>query len=93
MKDLVIEILKIVAPISVGLIVFAQGLGIPPKLVGTYFKEQPWLILRSLAASAAGAGSMCVDIHHLRDDLFAVAKKESGSLKSCGFGLVKVGQW
>lgn len=53
MKDLVIEILKIVAPLSVGLIVFAEGLGIAPSLVATYFKERPWLMLRSLVATLA----------------------------------------
>lgn len=51
MKDLVVEILKIVAPVSVGLVVFAQGLGIAPGLVGTYFKERPGLMLRSLIAA------------------------------------------
>ena len=48
MKDLIIEIIKIVAPVSVALIVFAQGLGIAPSQVGTYFREQPGLMLRSL---------------------------------------------
>jgi len=51
MRDLVVEILKIVAPVSVGLIVFAQGLGIAPSLVGTYFKERPGLMLRALVAA------------------------------------------
>jgi BASS family bile acid:Na+ symporter len=49
-KDLIITTLKIVAPISVALIVFAQGLKISPGRVGDYFKHQPWLILRSLVA-------------------------------------------
>src|SRR6266581_1102943 len=51
MKDLAIEILKIVAPISVALIVFVQGLGIAPSLVATYFKERRGLMLRSLIAA------------------------------------------
>ena len=51
MKDLIVEILKIVAPVSVALIVFAQGLGIAPNLVATYFKEKPGLMLRSLVAA------------------------------------------
>lgn len=50
MKDIVVEILKIVAPVSVALIVFAQGLGIAPKPVLAYFTERPWLMLRSIAA-------------------------------------------
>ena len=51
MKDIVVEILKIVAPVSVALIVFAQGLGIAPKAIMTYFTEWPWLMLRSLVAA------------------------------------------
>jgi BASS family bile acid:Na+ symporter len=50
MKELIIEILKIVAPISVALIVFAQGLGIAPGQVLGYWKERPGLMLRSLVA-------------------------------------------
>lgn len=50
MKDLIIEILKIVAPVSVALIVFAQGLGIAPGQVLGYWKERPGLMLRSLVA-------------------------------------------
>jgi BASS family bile acid:Na+ symporter len=51
MKDLIVEILKIIAPVSVALIVFAQGLGIAPSQVGTFFREQPGLMLRSLIAT------------------------------------------
>jgi bile acid:Na+ symporter, BASS family len=51
MKDLVIEILKIVTPVSVGLIVFVQGLGIAPSRVWTYFREQPGVMLQSLIAT------------------------------------------
>jgi bile acid:Na+ symporter, BASS family len=51
MKDLIVEILKILAPVSVAFIVFAQGLGITPSQVGTYFREQPGLMLRSLIAT------------------------------------------
>ena len=50
MKDLIVDILKIITPISVALVVFCQGLTVPPGEVGAYFKERPWLILRSLAA-------------------------------------------
>jgi BASS family bile acid:Na+ symporter len=50
MKDLIVEILKIVAPVSVALIVFAQGLGIAPSQVLGYWKERPGLMLRSLVA-------------------------------------------
>ena len=51
MKHLIVDILKIVAPISVALIVFAQGLAIAPNRVVTYFRQQPWLMLRSLVAA------------------------------------------
>jgi len=50
MKELFITILKIAMPLSVVLIVFAQGLKISASEVVNYFKERPWLILRSLVA-------------------------------------------
>jgi bile acid:Na+ symporter, BASS family len=51
MKELVVEILKIIAPVSVGLIVFAQGLGIAPNTVVAYARERPGVMLRSLVAA------------------------------------------
>jgi BASS family bile acid:Na+ symporter len=51
MKQIIIDILKIVAPVSVALIVFAQGLGIAPSAVASFFKKQPGLLLRSLFAT------------------------------------------
>ena len=51
MKDLVVEILKIIAPVSVALIVFAEAVAVAPNLVAAYFKERPALILRSLVAA------------------------------------------
>ena len=50
MKEIIITTLQILAPISVALIVLAQGLKISPSQVMVYFKERPWLMLRSLAA-------------------------------------------
>jgi BASS family bile acid:Na+ symporter len=50
MKETIIAILKIVAPLSVALIVFAQGLKIPMGQVTAYFKERPAIMLRSLVA-------------------------------------------
>jgi BASS family bile acid:Na+ symporter len=50
-KQLIVQILQVVAPLSVALIVFAQGLGIAPSTVATYFKRQPWLLFRSLVAA------------------------------------------
>jgi bile acid:Na+ symporter, BASS family len=50
MKDIILTILKIIAPLSVALIVFAQGLKISSGEVLNYFKEKPGLIIRSLIA-------------------------------------------
>lgn len=50
MKEIIIPTLKIIAPIAVALIVFAQGLKISPSDVMSYFRERPWLILRSIVA-------------------------------------------
>jgi BASS family bile acid:Na+ symporter len=50
MKETIIGILKIVAPLSVALVVFTQGLNIAPSQVARYFREQPGLMLRSLVA-------------------------------------------
>jgi bile acid:Na+ symporter, BASS family len=51
MKDLLIEILKIIAPLSVALIVFSQGLGIVPAQIAAYIRQRPWLMLRALIAT------------------------------------------
>ena len=51
MRDQIIEILKIVAPLSVALIVFAEALSISPARVVAFFKERPGVVLRSLAAA------------------------------------------
>jgi bile acid:Na+ symporter, BASS family len=51
MRDLIIDALRVIAPMSVALIVFAQTLGIAPKQVVTYLKDRPALMLRSLAAA------------------------------------------
>lgn len=50
MNEIIIPTLKIIAPISVALIVFAQGLKVSPTQVMDYFKDRPGLILRSLFA-------------------------------------------
>jgi len=49
-KDIILEILKFIAPLSVALVIFSQGLAISPGKVAGYFKERPWLMLRSLGA-------------------------------------------
>jgi len=50
MKDLIVDILKIIAPVSVAVIVFCQGLEIAPGEVTAYFKQRAGLMLRSLIA-------------------------------------------
>jgi len=52
MKELIISILKIIAPVSVAFVVFAQGLKISPSQMLNYFNERRWLMLRSLLAVA-----------------------------------------
>jgi bile acid:Na+ symporter, BASS family len=51
MRDDLIGILKIVASVSVALIVFTEGLRIGPNMVLAYFRERYGLMLRSLAAT------------------------------------------
>lgn len=51
MRDLIIEGLKIIAPLSVALIVFASALGISPAAVVAFFKDRPIVMLRSLVAA------------------------------------------
>jgi bile acid:Na+ symporter, BASS family len=50
-RDLIIEGLKIVAPLSVALIVFAEALGISPAGVIAFFRDRPFVMLRSLVAA------------------------------------------
>jgi hypothetical protein len=65
LKDLIVDILKIVTPVSVALIVFAQGLGIALSQVGTYFREESGLMLRSLIAPLVLVPAVAVSIGHL----------------------------
>ena len=51
MRELIVEALKIVAPLSVALVVFAEALGIAPQQVAAYFKDRPVVMLRALAAA------------------------------------------
>jgi BASS family bile acid:Na+ symporter len=51
LRDLVIDLLKVIAPLSVALIVFAQALGIEPSRVIAFFRERPGVIVRSLATA------------------------------------------
>ncbi len=51
MRDLIIDALRIIAPLSVALIVFAEALRIAPKQVVAYFKDRPVVMLRALVAA------------------------------------------
>jgi BASS family bile acid:Na+ symporter len=51
MKELIVGIVSIVAPLSVALVMFSQALGIDPGRVAAYFRERPGLMLRSLFAA------------------------------------------
>ena len=51
MRDLIIDGLRIVAPLSVALIVFAEALGISLGAVVAFFRDRPAVVLRSLFAA------------------------------------------
>ena len=51
MRDLIIEGLRIIAPLSVALIVLAQAVEIAPSKVAAYFRDRPFVMLRALAAA------------------------------------------
>src|SRR5688572_21123755 len=51
LRELIIDVLRIVAPLSVALIVFAEALGIAPKQVVACFKDRPVVMLRALVAA------------------------------------------
>jgi len=60
MMAFIVGALKILAPLSVATIVFAEALGVSPGQVASLFKHRPGLMLRSLLAEivavpAAGA--------------------------------------
>jgi len=59
-KQLIAEVFGYVTPITVALLVFAQGLSIAPKRVAAYFREQPGLMLRSLIANVVLAPAAAV---------------------------------
>ena len=50
MTALLLDALTVIAPVSVALVVLAQGLSISPRQVAAYFRKRPGLMLRSLAA-------------------------------------------
>ena len=50
MKDLLLDAVTVIAPLSVAVVVLAQGLSISPSQVIAYFRERRGLMLRSLLA-------------------------------------------
>jgi len=51
LRELIIDALRIVAPLSVALVVFAEALAISPSRVFEFFRDRPAVMLRSLAAA------------------------------------------
>ena len=51
MRDLIIDALRVVAPLSVALIVFAEALAIAPRRVLAFVRERPLTLLSSLLAA------------------------------------------
>jgi BASS family bile acid:Na+ symporter len=51
LRETIIDALRIVAPLSVALIVFAEALGIAPSQVVAFFKDRPAVMLRSVFAA------------------------------------------
>ena len=73
MRDLIIDALRIVAPLSVALIVFAQTLRIAPKQVAAYFKDRPVVMLRALVAAVILVPAAALGIILLLEPAPAVA--------------------
>jgi BASS family bile acid:Na+ symporter len=73
LRDLIIDGLKIVAPLSVALIVFAEALNIAPKQVVAYFKDRPVAMLRSLVAALILVPAAALGVILLLDPAPAVA--------------------
>jgi len=51
LRNLIIDGLRIIAPLSVALIVFAETLAIAPSDVLAFFRDRPGVVLRSLVAA------------------------------------------
>jgi BASS family bile acid:Na+ symporter len=51
MRELIADILRIATPVSVAIIVFAQGLRIAPRDIASYFEKRWGLLLRSTFAA------------------------------------------
>jgi predicted Na+-dependent transporter len=72
-RDLIIDGLRIIAPLSVALIVFSQALGISPSGVVAYFRDRPAVMVRSLAAALILVPAVALALILLLDPAPAVA--------------------
>ena len=72
MRDLIIDALRLIAPLSVALIVFAEALGIAPSQVAD-LKDRPAVMLRSLAAALILVPAAALGLILLLDPAPAVA--------------------
>jgi BASS family bile acid:Na+ symporter len=61
-KELVLNVVNVVTPVAVALVMFAQALKVSAGEVTAYFRQHPWLIVRSLVATLAlvPAAVLCV---------------------------------
>lgn len=73
MRDLIIDGLRIVAPLSVALIVFAEALAISPNGVVSFVRERPGTMLRSLLAALVLAPAAALGLILLLEPAPAVA--------------------
>lgn len=73
MRDLIIEALRIVAPLSVGLIMFAEALAIEPSKVVAVLRDRPAAVLRSLVAALILVPAAALALILLLDRTSAVA--------------------
>lgn len=73
MRELIIDALRIVAPLSVALIVFAEALAIAPSGVAAYVRQHPGTMLRALLAALVLAPAAALGLILLLDPAPAVA--------------------
>jgi BASS family bile acid:Na+ symporter len=73
LRELIIEALRIVAPLSVALIMFAEALAISPGKVVAVVRDRPWVLLRSLVAALVLVPAAALAVILLLDPAPAVA--------------------
>jgi BASS family bile acid:Na+ symporter len=73
LRDLIIEGLRIVAPLSVALIMFAEALAIAPGKVIAVLRDRPFVMMRSLVAALVLVPAAALALILLLDPTSAVA--------------------